>query len=226
MNTFIRATAICMLFYLTLVFCPSINAQKSAELTSSSGEQIDNYGLNPGDVIEVRYRYTPEFNQTVTILPDGSVTLDLIGSLKLANLTIEQARTAILQKSAEVLQDPEVSLILRDFQKPYFVIAGEVVNPGRYDMREKTTALQAVMLAGGFRDTAKASRILVFRKVNTEFAEMRAVNLNKINKTNKLEQDIMLSPGDMILVPQNTLTKIERFVKLVSIGGYFIPFLK
>jgi len=181
------------------------------------------YLLNPGDVVEVQYRYTPEFNQTVTIQPDGFVTLEIVGEIKISELTLEQVRTIIRGKASSRLKDPEVMLVLKEFQKPYFVVAGEVAQPGKIEMREKMTALQAIMLAGGFKDTAKSSQILLFRKVNSDVAEVKVVDLKKIKRTTDLERDLTLQPGDMLFVPENTITKISRYMKLANLGLYFNP---
>src|SRR5712671_6954569 len=116
------------------------------------------YRLQPGDVFEVQFRYSPEFNQTVTVQPDGYVSLEVGGDLKVAGLTIEQARLAILKKASARLQDPVATIVLKEFQKPYFVIAGEVSLPGKIEMRERVTALQAIMLAGGTKEGARSSQ--------------------------------------------------------------------
>jgi len=186
-------------------------------------EDRTRYRLQAGDVIEIQYRFTPEYNQIVTIQPDAFVSLLVIGDLKVGNLTLEQAKAAILGKASATLNEPEVTLILKEFQKPYFVVSGEVATPGKFEMRENVTAMQAVMLAGGFKETARASQIVVFRKINTETAEVKVLNLKGIKKTSDLEQDIALQSGDMLLVPQNTITRIERYMKLANVGLFINP---
>lgn len=178
------------------------------------------YRLQPGDVIEVQYRYTPEFNQTMTIQPDGFVILEIVGELKISDATIEQARTRIVERAGARLMNPEVTLLLKEFQKPYFVVSGEVAQPGKFEMREQVTALQAVMLAGGFKNSGRASQVVVFRRINSETAEVLVVNLKNIKRTDALERDLILRPGDMLLVPQNTFSKIERFVSMASVLAF------
>jgi polysaccharide biosynthesis/export protein len=193
-------------------------------LTTAGAQQLKTrpqYQIQPGDVMEVHYRYTPEYDQTVTVQPDGYITLNLVGNVKVGQATVEEARTAIIKQASERLNQPEVSITLKDFQKPYFVVAGQVVSPGKFDMRENTTALQAVMMAGGFKDTAKSSKIVLFRKINSDTAEVKVLDLKKMEKTSALERDIALQNGDMLLVPQNAAAKFERFMKLTNIGAYF-----
>ncbi len=193
-------------------------------LTSADAQQLKTrpqYQIQPGDVMEVHYRYTPEYDQTVTVQPDGYITLNLVGNVKVSQATVEEARVAIIKQASERLNQPEVSITLKDFQKPYFVVAGQVASPGKFDMRENTTALQAVMMAGGFKNTAKASKIVLFRKINADTAEVKVLDLNKINKTSALERDIALQNGDMLLVPENNAAKFQNFMKLTNIGAYF-----
>jgi polysaccharide biosynthesis/export protein len=201
-----------------------LSAVLIAGLTTAGAQQLKTrpqYQIQPGDVMEVHYRYTPEYDQTVTVQPDGYITLNLVGNVKVSQATVEEARTAIIKQASERLNQPEVSITLKDFQKPYFVVAGQVVSPGKFDMRENTTALQAVMMAGGFKDTAKSSKIVLFRKINSDTAEVKVLDLNKMEKTSSLERDIALQNGDMLLVPQNAAAKFERFMKLTNIGAYF-----
>src|ERR1700746_2849519 len=87
------------------------------------------YTLRPGDVLELQYRYTPELNQTVTVLPDGYVNLNLVGDVRLNDLTVTQAHDLIVQKVSAKLNDPELNLVLKTFQQPYVVVAGEVGKP-------------------------------------------------------------------------------------------------
>lgn len=181
------------------------------------------YRLVPGDVLDIVYRYTPEFNQTVTLHPDGYVGLEIVGDIKLSGLTLEEAKKTLIEKASVRLKDPEISLLLKEFQKPYFVVSGEVTQPGRFEMRESVTALQAVMTAGGFKDTAKMSQILIFRKINADFAEVKVLNLKKIKKTSDLENDLTLEAGDIILVPRNNFSKLEKYVRLTSLTNILNP---
>ena len=183
----------------------------------------ERYTLRSGDVLELQYRYTPEQNQTVTVLPDGYVNLNLVGDIRLSDLTLKQAHDLIVEKVRARLNDPELNLILKEFQKPYVVVAGEVAKPGRFDLRENTTAMQAILLSGGFAQTAQTGQVLLFRKINGDDAEVRVLNLAKLRKTADLERDIQLQSGDMLYVPRDKVEKIARFIKLANLGLYFNP---
>jgi polysaccharide export outer membrane protein len=181
------------------------------------------YTLRAGDVLELQYRYTPEFNQTVTVLPDGYVNLNIVGDVRVSDLTVAQAHDLIVQKVQARLNDPELNLVLKQFQQPYLVVAGEVAKPGKIDLRENTTAMQAVLLSGGFLASAQTGQVLLFRKINGDTAEIKVLNLGKLRKTSDLEHDVMLESGDMLFVPRDKLEKISRYIKILNIGMYFNP---
>ena len=211
-----------LLLVLIVTFPVSLAAQAQTppRLTTITQER---YRLQPGDVLEVQFRYSPEFNQTVTVQPDGFITMEIAGDLKVAGLTVAQTKEAILKQASTRLHDPVATVLLKEFQKPYFVVAGEVGTPGKIEMRERVTALQAIMLAGGMKETAKSSQVVVFRNINSDIAEVKLLNLKSIKQTSDLENDLTLQPGDTVFVPRDKLSKIERFMRIASIGAFMAP---
>ncbi len=201
----------------------SVHGQELPRIKNPRGRR---YRLNPGDVLEISYRYTPEFNQTVSIHPDGFIVLPIVGDLKVADLTLTEAKALILERATKRLNDPEITIFLKEYQKPYYVVAGEIATPGRFEMNEEITALQAVMLAGGFKDSAKTSRVFVFRKINKNMAEVKTLDLKKIRKTSDLENDLNLESGDIVWVPQNKFSKFEKYIRLTSIGAILNPIVR
>lgn len=182
------------------------------------------YKLHVGDQIYLSYRFTPEFNQTVTVQPDGNVVLDVVGSVRVSGLTLEQAHDQIVKLASDQLNHPELSITLTKFEQPYVVVAGEVDKPGKIDLHEDTTALQAIMLAGGFKDSAKDTKVILFRRINGDMAEVRPLNLHNIQKHADLERDTELQPGDMLLVTRNKMEHLSHFMKASNLGVYFNPF--
>jgi polysaccharide export outer membrane protein len=209
--------AICLL---TSASAAIAQQQKAPRLTTVTEER---YRLQPGDVLEVQFRYSPEFNQTVTVQPDGYISLEIGGDLKVAGLTVEQTREAILKRASVRLQDPVATIVLKEFQKPYFVVSGEVNTPGKIEMRERVTALQAIMLAGGMKEGANSGQVVVFHNINSDYAEVKLLNLKSIRRTADLENDLTLKPGDMVFVPRDKISKIERFMRLASVAAFIAP---
>jgi polysaccharide export outer membrane protein len=208
------------LLYITTPVVIQAQDQRPPRLTTVTEER---YRLQPGDVLEIQYRYSPEFNQAVTVQPDGYVSLEIGGDLKVAGLTVEQTRQAILRRAGARLRDPVATIVLKEFQKPYFVVAGEVAQPGKIEMRERVTAIQAIMLAGGMKETARSSQVVVFRKINSDMAEVKLLNLKSIRRTSDLENDVTLQAGDMVYVPRDKISKIERFMRLASVAAFLAP---
>jgi polysaccharide biosynthesis/export protein len=181
------------------------------------------YMLHTGDVIALDYRYTPEFNQSVTVQPDGFVTLNVVGDIKATNVTLDDLHDEIVRRASTRLNHPELSISLKQFQQPYIVVAGEVGKPGKIEINQDTSALQAIMLAGGFKDSARDTKVILFRHVNEQMAEVRQLDLHSIKKTGDLERDAMLEPGDMLLVTRNKTEHFARFMKAANLGTYFDP---
>src|SRR5438552_2224375 len=216
-----RLLSLATIFILGVAYVAHAQDPRPPRLTTVTEER---YRLQPGDVLEIQFRYSPEFNQTVTVQPDGYVTLEIGGDLKVAGFTIEQTRTAILRQARTRLQDPVATVVLKEFQRPYFVVAGEVNQPGKIEMRERVTAIQAIMFAGGMKETAKSSQVVVFRTINnSDMAEVKLLNLKSIRRTSDLENDLTLQAGDMVFVPRDKISKIERFMKLASVAAFMAP---
>jgi polysaccharide export outer membrane protein len=220
-------TARLQVVLLASLFIATVSAASVASQTAPPAQpQLSaraRYALRAGDVITIDYRFTPEFNQTVTIRPDGFVDLTLIGEAHVAGLTLADVHSLVVQKSSVHLKDPEVNISLKEFERPYVVVAGEVDHPGRFDFYEKTTALQAVLQAGGIKISGQQSDVYVFRKVDGALAEVHHISLKNIKRTSDLEHDLTLQPGDMILVPRNKLENIGRFIKTLNLQVYFDP---
>jgi polysaccharide export outer membrane protein len=178
------------------------------------------YRLTPGDVIELRFPYVPEFDQTLTVQPDGYVSLHSARDLRAQGRTIPEFRQELLEEYAAILREPVVSIVLKDFEKPYFVAAGEVAKPGKYDLRGATTLTQALAFAGGMTKTAKTSQVIVFRRFSNELVEVKKINVKTMLRSRNLSEDPLLRPGDTVFVPQSALSQIAPFIPRPSIGMY------
>jgi polysaccharide biosynthesis/export protein len=184
------------------------------------------YKIEPDDIMDLTFRYTPEFDQEVTVQPDGFVQLKgLQNDVHVQGLTVPEVIGELQKAYANVLRDPVISVVLRDFQKPYFVAGGQVGKPGKYDLRGDTTATQAIAIAGGFVDFAKSKQVILFRRYTDDTVEVKVLNLKKVLSKKDLTEDLMLQPGDMLYVPKTFMATIDRFLPRSSIGTYFAPAL-
>jgi len=203
----------------------SFTARAQEQAPALTVRTEERYALTPGDVLDIQFRYTPEFNQTLTVQPDGYISLEVGGDVKVSGRNLQEVRSLILAKARQRLESPEVIVVLKEFQKPYVVVAGEVNQPGKIELREKLTALQAVLLAGGMKESAKSSQVLVFKRLNADTAEVKVLNFKTLKRTSDLENDLTLEAGDMILVPRNRISKIERYVRIASLATFLNPLI-
>lgn len=181
------------------------------------------YKINPNDTLELNFLLTPEFNQTVTVQPDGYITLRNVGDLQAAGSTLPELTESIKAAYSKILYDPVISVDPKDFAKPYFVVGGQVGKPGKFEWRGDVTLTQAIAIAGGFTDASKHSQVLLFRRVSDEWTEARIINVKRMLNSRDLQEDPELLPGDMLFVPQNALSKIKPFLPTASAGIYANP---
>jgi len=179
------------------------------------------YRLCAADVVALTFPLTPEFNQTVTIQPDGVATLTVVGDVALGDLTTQEAVEKVRAAYAKVLHDPIVTVELKKFNEPYFIVGGQVRQPGKYDLRGYTTATEAIAMAGGFNQDAKHSQVLLFRRVNNDWFEVKGLNLKRILRGHDVAEDPEIRSGDMLFVPQNAISKIKRLIPAYGVGTYY-----
>jgi polysaccharide export outer membrane protein len=177
------------------------------------------YRICAGDSFDVSFELSPEFNQTVTVQPDGFVTLKSVGDVKVLDQTVPQLTQTLREAYGTILNDPLIVIVLKDFQKPYFIADGQLAKPGRYDMRGNITLTEAVAIAGGFTDNAKHSQVLLFRRVSDEWMSAKIFNIKKMERSGDLHEDPLLHPGDMLFVPKNALSKIKPFLPYTGLGA-------
>lgn len=203
---------------------PSAPAPVGNTDTPQLQSRDERYRVAPGDSFDVTFELSPEFNQTgVSIQPDGFVTLKTVGEIFVQGETVPELTNTLRAAYGKVLHQPIVTVTLKDFEKPYFVADGQVGHPGKYDLRGDVTLTQAIAIAGGFKDEAKGSQVLLFRRVSDEWMEAKIFNVKKMHKTLSLKEDPTLHPGDMLFVPKNALSKIDKFFPSAQMGSMLRP---
>jgi protein involved in polysaccharide export with SLBB domain len=230
-------------FVLALVLCGSVahakqassagNTENAPQASAANNPQDGQrpvlqdrnprYQLCKDDVLELSLPLTPEFNQTVTVQPDGYITLAAAGDIHVEGQTIAEVTQAIKAAYANILHEPIITVHLKDFEKPYFIVGGEIGHPGKYDLRGDTTVIQAVAIGGGFTESSKHSQVWLFRRVSNDWVESRKLDVKKMLSAGNLSEDLHLRPGDMLYVPKSALGKVRRYIPVASMGSYFNP---
>jgi polysaccharide biosynthesis/export protein len=187
------------------------------------GERHPLYRLTRSDTVDVNFTFSPEYNQTLTVQPDGFMFLRDAGPLYAEGLTLSQLHDAVIRAYAGTLHEPQVTTTLKDFEKPFFLASGEVLRPGKYDLRGDLTVSEAVAIAGGLTKQARHSQVVLFRRISPEMAEAHLIDLKKMLDTRNLSEDWHLRPGDFVFVPQSRISKLRRFVPANSMSWYLNP---
>ena len=197
------------------------------QLSSAAGQTTlksrTPYHLQVNDGLEIKYRYTPQYDEVIKIRPDGQASMRLAGDVQLVGLTVDEAKALILQRIGSKLVDPEIDLELTSFEKPYFVVAGQVASPGRYDLAgTNVSVVEAIAQAGGFKNSAKNTKVIVYHKEGEDLVLRYVVDGKKVMQHPDREVASMaVHSGDVVVVPQNTFSSVERVAKLLNLGVYY-----
>jgi polysaccharide export outer membrane protein len=187
------------------------------------GDRHPLYRLAKSDEVDVFFTFSPELNQTLTVQPDGYVALKGAGSLFAEGLAIPELQQAISARYRGILHEPEITVTLKNFDKPYFLASGEVARPGKYELRGDLTVNEAVAIAGGFTQRARHSQVVLFRRISAEVAESHVIDVKKMLTSRDLREDWHLRPGDFVFVPQSRISKIRKYIPASSLSWYLNP---
>jgi polysaccharide export outer membrane protein len=161
------------------------------------------YILQSGDDIEIKAYNIPELDQAVRIRPDGKISLLLLGDVQAAGLTADRLGETLGAAFARHYRNPRISVIVRGFSTLSAYVGGEVLRPGLIPLTGATTALQAVVEAGGLKETSHGGKVLLLRPGAN--GEPASIALNVDNIVSKREADVPLRAGDILYVPKNNI---------------------
>jgi len=184
---------------------PAVQAQApagaQAQTVPTTGIQPPaGYVIGARDVLSVIFWRDKDMSADVSVRPDGMISLPLINEVKAEGLTPDQLRDQIAQRAARYIADPTVSIVVREINSRQVFITGEVNKPGAYSLMMPTSVMQLISLAGGLREYAKTKDIVILR---TESGQQTAIpfNYKDVMNRKKLTQNILLQPGDTVVVP-------------------------
>jgi polysaccharide export outer membrane protein len=158
------------------------------------------YVIGDSDVLAISVWHEPELTRSVPVRSDGKISLPLLGDVQARGMTPAQLQVKLTQQLHSLLENPEVTVIVQESHSKRFNVVGQVIKPGEYDLSQRVTILDAIALAGGFRDFAKVKRIYVLR-VSAEGKAQRLPFNYKQAIHGDLKQNFDLEPGDTIVVP-------------------------
>lgn len=171
-----------------------------------------NVTLAPGDLVDVKFFYTPELNESQQIRADGKITLQLAGDVPAAGLTPAELQKALEQKYTGLIENPSVAVIVRAMNHRNVYVGGSVNRPGMLEMPGDMTALSAIMQAGGFNlREAKLKNVLVIRQ-NDGARTVFSLDVRDALKGDAPPAPFYLHPQDIVYVPRTTIVNVGQWV--------------
>lgn len=175
--------------------------QPTGELVSAIPQQAgDAYVIGSGDVLDIAVWRDESLTRTVVVLPDGTISFPLIGVVKAAGRTVEQLKEEIGTRLSNYVSDLTLSLEVRQASSMMIFVVGKVNSPGRHPISSPVNVLQALAMAGGVNPFAKKDDIKIFRQEDGKTV-IFPFAYNEVSRGNRLEENIVLRRGDLIVVP-------------------------
>lgn len=178
---------------------PAKTEQKPAQ-APAAGSENPNYVIGAQDVIDISVWKEPDVSRTVPVRPDGKISLPLLGDIQAAGVKPVELAAQITERLKKFFNDPQVTVIVLTINSLRFYITGEVNRAGAFPMLAETTVMQALASAGGFSQYANLKKIYVMRNEDGKQVKF-PINYPDLLKGNHPEQNIVLKPGDTIVVP-------------------------
>lgn len=179
-------------------------AAAMAEALKQVGRSKNDYRISSADLISVTVYQDLDMNRKVRVNANGSISMPLIGSVKVGGMTLLEAQTTIEAKLTQFLVSPQVSLFIEEYGNKTIFVMGEVQRPGSYaiPIESRMTVLEAISTAGGFTPIAGQDRTRVLRNVNG-VSVTYTIEVKAITQNGQKEKDMILEPNDVIFVPQS-----------------------
>jgi protein involved in polysaccharide export with SLBB domain len=193
---------------------PDVQPLRPAEVASleaAANHPHGAYRLEPGDSIRIRYTFHSDLDQEARIRPDGKFRASEVGEIEAAGRTATELAEYLKQQTSGRLRDPEVVVSVTEFAPKTIFVAGEVGRPGRVPYRRGLTALQAVIEAGGFADTARIDQVVLVRADGAGKSVSRTLDVEAAMKEGEAEP-IFLAPYDVVFVPRTTVAEANVWV--------------
>jgi polysaccharide export outer membrane protein len=184
-----KKNVLCILVILVIIFsgAPAIGSST-------------NYHIGPGDRIEISVWKDESLSRTLIVPPDGIISFPLVGDINITNLTVAELRKAVTTKLSEYVPDVTVTVMLIEINSLKAYVIGKVNNPGIFDINMDTNVVQLLTMAGGLNPFASVSNIFVLRQQNDSSLKI-PFNYKAVAEGKKLEQNIIIQKGDVIVVP-------------------------
>jgi protein involved in polysaccharide export with SLBB domain len=175
------------------------------------------YTIAPGDQLDIKFFFNPELNETITVRPDGMISLQLIDEIQAAGLQPTELDQKLTDLYSRELRKPVLTVIVRSFTRQRIYVGGEVNTPGLIDLSGGLTVLQAVFQSAGFKESADPAETLVIRKGANDKPVPIRIDLSAVMDADG-GSDFQLQPDDIVYVPKSAIANANKFIDQY-IGG-------
>jgi polysaccharide export outer membrane protein len=158
------------------------------------------YTVKPGDVLHIQVWKEPELQGPVLVTPDGSFAFPLVGQIDARNKTVGELQKTITDKLAKYISDPVVSVSVQEIKGNKVYVIGQVAHPGEFIVNPRVDVMQALSMAGGTTPFASLGNIMILRRSQSN-QEAIAFDYTNVVEGRRLEQNIELQSGDIVVVP-------------------------
>lgn len=158
------------------------------------------YVIGPEDVLTIVFWREKDLSSDVIVRPDGRISLPVLQDVHAAGLTPEQLRDVLTKTAERFVEDPNVTVVVKEINSRRVFITGQVTKPGPYNLNAPTTIVQLIAMAGGLLEYADGKNIVIMRTENSNPVSYR-FNYKEVIERKNLKQNIALKPGDTVLVP-------------------------
>jgi polysaccharide export outer membrane protein len=185
-------------------FCQGCSATGVSNVSQNTDKKTapveDEYIIGPTDVLEIHVWREPDLSRTIPVRPDGKITLPLLSDVQASGLTPLELKVKIEKRLAEFVESATVSVAVQEIHSKNIFVLGQVASPGQYPLQQDLTVLQALSLAGGLAEWADRGNVVILREENGKQSRIK-FDYKKVSKGKHLEKNIVLQPGDTIIVP-------------------------
>jgi len=172
------------------------------------------YRIRQGDKLSIKFFAHSELDEpSLIVRPDGFISPQIIDEIKAEGRTVAELKKKLQSAYEEILLQPIITISVVDFVRPKVFVGGQIVKPGRYEIREAGTLVQAIFLAGGFTADARRSMVLRARPDGKGDWQIETVNVMKILDPKVREKDLLLQDGDYVFVPDSKISQINKAVE-------------
>jgi polysaccharide export outer membrane protein len=198
----ILAAAVALMAQKAPTVAPAARTNVTAGSTAPKAAPADSqYVIGKDDILGISVWREPELSRAVAVRPDGRISLALVGEVMAAGLTPMQLQAKLTEMFDAYMTAPEVSVVVQDPRSQRFSIIGEVMRPGTYPLSKPMTVLDALALAGGFRDFAKTNKMFILR-MNADGSRQRIpVRYSKVISERSSNQNPELQAHDTLVIP-------------------------